>query len=95
MRNMEIRRENGIITIFDGDIAIEAYELDKEIDFSKLVSHLIKCDFVSKIDLVDKIDNKTDQEINLFNFIKRIVDGYNNKVDKYISTKTDDNIKEE
>ena len=82
---MEIRKENEIIAVYDGDSLIETYDFGKEIDFSKLVTHLIGCDFLTKLELKDLIEQKTEQEKNLVAFIQRIVDDYNTKVDKYLA----------
>lgn len=81
---------NEKVVIFDGENKIEEYEFDKEIDFSKLVTYLIGCDFASKIELTDKIGNKKEQEENLVKFVKRIIDDYNSKVEKFeLETKND------
>lgn len=85
MKIMEVKRQDANIVIYDNDKKIEVYEFNKEIDFSGLVNYLIECDFISKIELTDTVDNKSEQETNLIMFIKRIIEDYNSKVDRFMA----------
>ena len=82
---MEIKKEGEKLVLYDGDRNIETYELGKEIDFSKLAEILLEKDFESKIDLVDGIEEKTEQEKNIVTFILKILEDYNKKVDLFKS----------
>ena len=80
---MIIKRENNSIILYENDNLIEKYELGKEIDFSKLASFLLKKDFSNKVELIDQVNEKVEQENNIVDFIQKILDDYNKKVDIY------------
>lgn len=80
---MIIKRENNSLVLYENNNLIEKYELGKEIDFSKLANFLLKKDFSNKVELIDQVNEKVEQENNIVDFIQKILDDYNNKVDIY------------
>ena len=86
---MEINKIDEIIILSDGAREIERYDFSSEINFSGLLKELIGRDFSSKITLMDKIENKTEQENNLVTFIQRIISDYNKKVELFLAETSD------
>jgi hypothetical protein len=80
---MEIIKDNDTITLkADETNIIEEYKFNEEINFSKLMEHLLKLNLSGKVVLEDKISDKTPEEENLTKLIKNIIDDYNLKVEE-------------
>lgn len=88
---MEIKKNNNVICLVQNNEIIETYEFDKVIDFSKLINYLMKQDFNAEIALKDNLEEKTDQESNLVNFIEKIISNYNVKVNDFLNEVKKDN----
>ncbi len=75
------------VFIKNGDEPIEDYSLSESIDFSGLMSFLLKTDLSEKIDF-DVSNFKPDQQdLPLLTLLNSIKDNYNKKVDEYESFK--------
>lgn len=84
---MEIIREEDVIKLIEGETKIEEYKFDSEINFSKLIEHLLSLNLSDKIQLKDSVENKKTEEENLIKIIDNIITDYNNKVGELIEFK--------
>ncbi len=78
---MEIIREENII-VLKNDKDIEKYNLNEEINFKGLVEYLLNLNLSEKVQIEDKLTEKTETEENLINLIEQIVKDYNDKVEE-------------
>lgn len=85
---MEVVKNNGIIIIKEDSILIEEYNFDTEITFSKLFEYLLNLNFSKKVEFDVNLKSDKDEEKNLINLLKEIIDIYNKKVDEFNNFKS-------
>lgn len=78
---MEVIRIEGNIYLKDKDRVIESYSLTEEINFSKLVEYLLGMNLSNRVELVNNLEDLSEDEGNLINLIDRIIIAYNERVD--------------
>ena len=66
---MEIVKENDIIQIKENNSIVEEYKFDEEINFSGLIEYLLKLNLSRKIEIIDNIEEKKQEEENLIRLI--------------------------
>lgn len=81
---MEIYRNNDEIYLkeVDDENYIEKYNFTSEINFEGLMKFLLSKNLKEKVNLVNKVDNPSSEEINLIKVIENLIKSYNNKVEE-------------
>lgn len=80
---MQIIKNNDVIILKEDETIIEEYKFNEEINFSKLMSSLLKLNLSKLILLEDRTTNTTPEEENLKKLIANIINDYNSKVAEF------------